>query len=590
MGLPVEGPSIGWATTEQAGPSVRKWATEQLLCLWHKQRHRRDNIATWGDEIEYNLVDLNHDASRATMLLDQERVIREWERDPTSEESPVTLQWEGAKYVVETTPAKPYTGSTEDLLSVQANMRKRRETINRSLASNQHTISIGSFPRTGIDEQWTTPHGPSRTNHSLCMLPRYKSLFENIRGRRQNHLKQTHYPIYRDLQTPNSAPQDKGPGFICLDQVEVGIGCSSLQTTFQTSNEVECRWLHDQLIPLAPVFLAMTAAVPIWKGYLVDTDVRWQRFADLVDDRRPDEMEHTPPRWTYNRTYLSPDTPPEMESKNHLKPMNETIKQRLLDGDMDDQLATHFASILSRDPLVLTQEDMSNFNTSNTKLFELLHGCTWHAVRFKPPVSDSGPGWCIEFRTMEAQLTDKDNAAFAIFTYLLSRAIVALHLDFYIPIDKVGESIEFASKRNAVLDERMWFRRSGWLTDTAHLARPARSMCKDTLQTRVDGVDYALLTADEIFNGEVDHRGFPGLIPLVRYYLDYSKMPLLEQERVAPYLDVIRKRASGKLLTPASWMREFVHRHEDYRQDSYVGEKVCYDMMKEIVRMNEEPE
>jgi hypothetical protein len=39
--------------------------------------------------------------------------------------SRVILQWEGAKYVVETTPAKPYTGSIEDLLSVQANMRKR---------------------------------------------------------------------------------------------------------------------------------------------------------------------------------------------------------------------------------------------------------------------------------------------------------------------------------------------------------------------------------------------------------------------------------------------------------------------------------
>lgn len=71
------------------------------------------------------------------------------------------------------------------------------------------------------------------------------------------------------------------------------MGSSSLQTTFQTSNEAECRWLYDQLIPLAPVFLAMTAAVPIWKGYLVDTDVRWQRFGDLVDDRRPEEMEHT---------------------------------------------------------------------------------------------------------------------------------------------------------------------------------------------------------------------------------------------------------------------------------------------------------
>ncbi|KAJ5761975.1 Glutamate-cysteine ligase catalytic subunit [Penicillium nucicola] len=554
MGLPVEGSAIDWDTTEKAGPSVQKWATEQLLCIWHKQRHRSDSSATWGDEIEYNLVDLDHDASRATMLLEQERVIREWERDPSSTESPVTLQWEGAKYVVETTPAKPYSESIEDLLSVQANMRKRRETINRSLASNQHTISIGSFPRAGVDGQWTTPQGPTQTSHSLCMLPRYRSLFRSIHGRRQGNPKKTRLYIHQDSQTTKSPPQERVQDSICLDHIEVGVGSSSLQTTFQTSNEAECRWLYDQLIPLAPVFLAMTAAVPIWKGYLVDTDVRWQRFGDIVDDRRPDEMEHT----------------------------------RLLDGDMDDQLATHFASILSRDPLVLTQDDMSHFNTSNTKLFELLHGCTWHSVRFKPPVSDSGPGWCVEFRTMEAQLTDRDNAAFAIFTYLLSRAIVALHLNFYIPIDKVGESMEFASKRNAVLDERLWFRHSGWLAESTHLPRPARSACKEKAQTRVEGVDSALLTADEIFNGEADHRGFPGLIPLVRYYLEYSEMPLAEQERIAPYLDVVGKRASGEMPTPASWMREFVSRHEDYRQDGYVDEKVCYDMMKEIVRMNEE--
>jgi glutamate--cysteine ligase catalytic subunit len=37
-------------------------------------------------------------------------------------------------------------------------------------------------------------------------------------------------------------------------------------------------------------------------------------------------------------------------------------------------------------------------------------------------------------------------------------------------------------------------------------------------------------------------------------------------------------------------MREFVRQHGDYQQDSYVSESVCYDMMKEIVRMNEERE
>ncbi|KAJ5794355.1 Glutamate-cysteine ligase catalytic subunit [Penicillium paradoxum] len=595
MGLPVQGPSIGWPETEQAAPNVRRWATEQLLHLWRKQRYRSDNVASWGDEIEYSLIDLNPNAERATLLLDQERVIRQWQESSVSKDEPVVLQWEWAKYVVETTPAKPYTGSIEDLLSVQQNMKRRREIINRSLSPNQHTLSLSLFPRTGVDDQWTTPHGPHQTNHSVCSLPRYRIVPENVLGRCQTR-KQTHYPIYQDTQTPTSFHDTLPSGetvqdHLCLSDLEIGIGCCSLQTTFQASSESEARWLHDQLIPLAPIFLAMTAAVPIWKGYLVDTDIRWQRFGDILDDRRPEEMATTPPRWTWNRTYLSEARPPGLDSSEPLQPMDPAIKQRLLDGDMDESLATHFASILSRDPLVLTQDDMENFNTENTKLFELLQSCVWHAVRFKVPTADTGPGWCIEFRTMESQLTDKENAAFAIFAYLLSRAIVTLHLNFYIPIDKVGESMEFAKERDAVRQEKMWFRRSGWLSGS-HTIRPSRSMCKDQshghLSDESRGEEFALMTADQIFNGEGDPSGFPGLVAIVRYYLDQSKMSAVAQAKIAPYLDLITKRASGENPTPARWMREFVRSHKDYQQDSHVSESVCYDMMKEIVQMNKE--
>lgn len=38
---------------------------------------------------------------------------------------------------------------------------------------------------------------------------------------------------------------------------------------------------------------------------------------------------------------------------------------------------------------------------------------------------------------MEVQLTDFENAAFAVFVVLLSRAILAFNLNFYIPISKV---------------------------------------------------------------------------------------------------------------------------------------------------------
>jgi glutamate--cysteine ligase catalytic subunit len=49
-------------------------------------------------------------------------------------------------------------------------------------------------------------------------------------------------------------------------------------------------------------------------------------------------------------------------------------------------------------------------------------------------------GWRVEFRSMEVQFTDFENAAFSIFIILLSRAILTFGLNFYIPISKVGSS------------------------------------------------------------------------------------------------------------------------------------------------------
>lgn len=43
--------------------------------------------------------------------------------------------------------------------------------------------------------------------------------------------------------------------------------------------------MYDQLAVLSPVMLALTAATPVLKGRLVDTDVRWDTIALSVDDR-----------------------------------------------------------------------------------------------------------------------------------------------------------------------------------------------------------------------------------------------------------------------------------------------------------------
>jgi glutamate--cysteine ligase catalytic subunit len=59
-------------------------------------------------------------------------------------------------------------------------------------------------------------------------------------------------------------------------------------------------------------------------------------------------------------------------------------------------------------------------------------------MRFKPPPPNADIGWRVEFRSMEIQLTDFENAAFAIFIVLLTRAMLSFNLNFYIPMSKVN--------------------------------------------------------------------------------------------------------------------------------------------------------
>jgi glutamate--cysteine ligase catalytic subunit len=48
--------------------------------------------------------------------------------------------------------------------------------------------------------------------------------------------------------------------------------------------------MYDQLSPLGPILLALTAATPIYKGFLADTDVRWNQISAAVDDRTAEEL------------------------------------------------------------------------------------------------------------------------------------------------------------------------------------------------------------------------------------------------------------------------------------------------------------
>lgn len=88
------------------------------------------------------------------------------------------------------------------------------------------------------------------------------------------------------------------------------------------------------------------------------------------------------------------------------------------------------------------------------------------------------------------------------------------------------------------------------------------------------------MSMDEIINGKGDN--FPGLLRLIYAYTDTLDIEPRELAKVGSYLDLIRRRANGSLITPATWIRNFVRSHPTYKHDSVVSQEINYDLLLAI--------
>ena len=210
---------------------------------------------------------------------------------------------------------------------------------------------------------------------------------------------------------------------------------------------------------------------------------------------------------------------------------------------------------------------------------------------------------------MEIQLTDFENAAFTAFIVLLTRVILVFDLNLYIPLSRVDANMQRAHSRNASAKGKFFFRRhmapleegdNGFgVQYTSMFSRAANghdsptrlvSTHLDDEHTPVDYVSdnrraapvapggdeensYEEMTMAEIMTGKGDY--FPGLIALVYAYLDYINCDKITRERLTTYLDFIERRAVGELVTPATWIRNYVRTHPAYKGDSVVSEEIA---------------
>ena len=571
----------------------------------------------WGDEVEYVVVSFDDAGKRVRLSLRGPELLAMLQEEENAavarggaglERLQSLWRPEYGSFMIEGTPGVPYGHTVEALLEVEPNMLHRRREVQAILRPGEAIVSLTHFPLLGAGQFTDPPHAPGGPVTESQFVPdaivnphpRFATLTKNIRARKGRKV-DINIPIFMDALTrcPAGEAERQLPGHVYMDAMAFGMGSSCVQCTFQCCNIDEARLFYDAMVPLAPIMLALTANCPIVRGFLADRDCRWDIIAQSADSRRDEEQEalramHTPdtrmaevvaripPRRTgeavgesggsfygpqHKSRYGAVSLYLGNSSRFHEKyndvdvRVNGWVYEKLTKAGMDATLSRHFAHLFIQDPLVVYSGKIKMDDRTHTDHFENIQTTNWQSVRFKPPPPNSNIGWRVEFRSMELQFHDFENAAFVIFVNLLTRVLMQFPLNLYMPISAVDVNMARAQKRGAVLSESFYWR-------------------KHPLSTAEEDADAMVeLSAAEIVNGSPK---FVGLIPLIRRYLSTKLTAPDVLARVETYLQFVADRASGRLDTGAAWQRRFVTRHPAYRRDSVVTPEIAYDLLKAI--------
>lgn len=305
MGLLSEGNPLSWEETKKLADHVRKHGIEQFIHLYERVKDRQGDVLKWGDEVEYIIVKYDDENKKAQVSLRAHELLAILNKKEAEDPTGVKSLWrpEYGAYMIEGTPGKPYGGLLAHFNVVEANMRYRRQEAESLLPPNETLLSITNFPRLGcpnytFPEYQPRPDDPNSAAKSLYLPdeaifdghPRFKNLTRNIRLRRGSKVS-INLEVYPDEKTKipvDGSPPDQ-PNAVHLDAMGLGMGCCCLQVTFQACNITEARTLYDQLTPLCPIMLAWTAASPGYRGYLTESDCRWNVISGSVDCRTEEE-------------------------------------------------------------------------------------------------------------------------------------------------------------------------------------------------------------------------------------------------------------------------------------------------------------
>ena len=183
-------------------------------------------------------------------------------------------------------------------------------------------------------------------------------------------------------------------------------------------------------------------------------------------------------------------------------------------------------------------------------------------MRFKPPPTmDSNIGWRVEFRSLDNQLTDFENAAFITLLFCLV-SWINHHDDVNtaMPITLIDENMERAHARNAIATQKFWWPDSLYNNDVE--AEGERTFSEKSLAEIMEQIE-------DIIQGHLNSQNLEGE---QREYTDHM-------------VNFIVKRARGEVKTGAQYIRDRVAKHPEYMKDSHIHQSIAYDVVAEAARI-----
>ena len=618
MGQLLDGRTLDWKETKQEASKLRLAATKQLVRnLQANISHSQPvNSLRWGYEIEFFTVRLNQNdvellpvASTLLSLLNNNAThpvqvqTASKQLEPTDDDKELIVadnniqhqsycgKWnpEYAAFMVESIPSQPFLLSSPALGSqVLYQMQYQRKFLHRTLQNNYgpscYALTIGSFPMLGA-----VPNAECCKN-SLSHLfptrfinnhPRFSTLTRNIVSRRGN------IPV--NIQLPAFPDEFSHAKRIKMDAMGFGMGCCCLQTTTELPTFQDACYVYDELLAIAPIMLALTASSPAFRAMLSGEDCRWSVLEGAVDDRTAAEMQisNVTSRFAPSLIYMH-------ESNDHLNDIELDIDGNVLytlrqQTRTSSPFSKHYAHIFRKDPVVAYSNTDYENESCGSEFIDALQSTNWNSVRFKVPAD--GNGWRVEFRPMEVQPTDMENAAFCLFIEGLilalcnSRLVTNNDIELSAPLtlDSPSKQLKMCQKSKDLCsaDEIKTKNQKSIDPSLSSFTMPASKVAANFKRAVVNDAvlkEKFFWAGKEISTDSIVNDTENGLLAFIkRYAPQYSN----ENEQ---FLQLVSRRASGEERTAAKKMRDFVLSHSEYQKDSVISDKIMHDLTVSLLK------